>query len=297
MNDLIRHIRQQGPIYERGDNNISSARATHFAADDADRAPSHPWGAYFEADQTQESSSWAGFPSSSSSSSGWKHEQETFWCADGSCGVCGTYVADFTANDSDTDEETDPQWAGVTDTSGRALYEAYAVAKARWRSFAKRTPRRTRFFGSGKGKGKGKGHKGHRFHSEAYEATFDHLPSNSLAGGKGKGKSKGKNAPACHNCGALDHFIRDCPHPHGGGKGHSGKSRSAFHFDASLPGVYFPTEETAVVHKQYNWFVGEVEESERDPAVRTMFPCWEEDNDQPSAVYHSRTILGSEESG
>ena len=63
-----------------------------------------------------------------------------------------TAGAEGEGNDTDTDPEEEVSWEGLDHATGEEIYLSYVAAKARWRSFSQRQPRRMRF---GKGKGKG----------------------------------------------------------------------------------------------------------------------------------------------
>ena len=116
---------------------------------------------------------------------------------------------------------------------GGELYEAYMVAKKRWRRFAGRPPRRYRKFHNN-----GFRQRSNFQRLQKYGKTYAaFLPPNAFAahrgpggksGGKGGGKSRGQNPRGrdgqplrCHRCGSTEHLIRKCPKPDTG-TGNSG---------------------------------------------------------------------------
>ena len=152
------------------------------------------------------------------------------------CTRCGMFYADSDISSATMSDEgeADPEAQvfhsvdvdGQTRTDeqaiGDAIYQAYLVAKQRWRRFSGRPPRRYRRFHRNQ-------HKHNMFRNRLqkgpYSRTFAaFLPSSAFAGGKGKGSSKGKSSGPrknprgrdgqplkCSKCGSDEHLWRKCP--------------------------------------------------------------------------------------
>jgi len=166
--------------------------------------------------------------------------------------------------DSDTDndelyDEADPACdtylAQKTEAeAGEGLYQAYLVAKRRWRKFSGRPSRATRF-GQRHGRSKGKGKGGFRFLCQPCACWEDTQEQSTFfkgrgckGGGKGKGfgnsfnnnkgnmstspfgAGRGRKNPIgkdgqimrCSGCNSEEHLVRHCPSRSGQGKGGTG---------------------------------------------------------------------------
>jgi len=239
--------------------NDGGASSAHYFGEDGggDHAPDDQWnfasGPSYTAEQSQD-----------------RHE-EVYYDEDGwqACSTCGSFAYPTEHNDdNDTDTEseadveqmdTEEYKAYLGDMEGYGyddLKTEYFFAKRRFRSFARRPPRRSRFprtsfhrKGKGKWNGKGSqlfstgkggkgGFKGHgKFHG------MGTVGPSSLAGGKGFKSSRSGNPTdasgqvmRCHECNSDEHLIRDCPR-RSSGKGKSkGKGKRAYLADGTLSG-------------------------------------------------------------
>ena len=152
------------------------------------------------------------------------------------CTRCGMFYADSDISSATLSDEgeADPDAQvfhsvdidGITRTDeqavGDAIYQAYLIAKQRWRRFSGRPPRRYRRFHRNQSK-----HSmfRNRLQKGPYSRTFAaFLPSNAFAGGKGNSKGKSKSQGPrknprgrdgqplkCSKCGSDEHLWRKCP--------------------------------------------------------------------------------------
>jgi len=148
------------------------------------------------------------------------------------CPRCGMYYMDdefSSCTDTDngeTDNEASVLYGNLSENDaklGNELYEAYMVAKRRWRRFSNKPPRRYRRNHFNKFRHQSNVQKFKRFGSSY--AAF--LPPNAFAahrgpGGKSGGKGKGKRSNPrgrdgqplkCFKCGSTEHLARHCTKP------------------------------------------------------------------------------------
>ena len=160
-----------------------------------------------------------------------------------SCESCRAVYYDHDNNSTDTsegeyDEERRQQlFLGAPrdahgNPDGGELFEQYLLAKRRWRTFAKRQPRRFRYGKGNKGtKGRGRGRRGQRFMRKSGwsfmsdggeqplcpmcsgqpDPAFGEDYFGKGTKGKSKGNPRGPSGPLkCDNCGSVDHLWRRC---------------------------------------------------------------------------------------
>lgn len=181
------------------------------------------------------------------------------------CQTCGMYFQDedissatsteFGGEFSGPETEQFLSVEGADDTAvGNELYEAYLVARRRWRKFTGKPPRRYRKFMSRSDKMQ---RNRSRMNQSPFARTYaSFLPTGAFAGGKGKGKNKSSQGKSsyqrknprgrdgrtllCAKCGSDSHLWRQCPNAEGGGKGQpSPPSMAMLANITSLPGVSF----------------------------------------------------------
>ena len=189
------------------------------------------------------------------------HSQGVFnaWQDHGwSCDACGMYFEDddiSSATSSNVDNSPTEQFVSIeglnrsdNDAVGNELYEAYLVARRRWRKFTGKPPRRYRKF-SHRSDRQQRNHQ--RLSRGPFSGTYaSFLPSSAFAGGKGKGKNKSKDGRKnprgkdgkvllCAKCGSDSHLWRQCPNGSGGKGQASPPSMAMLANICSLPGVSF----------------------------------------------------------
>ena len=183
------------------------------------------------------------------------YDDDAGWAA---CSACGAYAAE-NEEQHETDTESEGELAGTPELQAylgsfencflEGLRHEYYLARARYRHFAGKRTRRTRFprFNPNrKGRGKGKGRSFRRTSTPnraAWSFKGSSLSPSSLAGGKGarpmKGKGKGLNPYGkdgrrlrCFACGSECHMIEECPVAKSKGKGKSsGATSSRIYFE------------------------------------------------------------------
>ena len=148
------------------------------------------------------------------------------------CPRCGMFYADdeFSSgtetDDGETDNEVTTLYGNLSEDSaklGNELYEAYLVAKRRWRRFSNKPPRRYRRNHVNKFR-----HKSNMQKMQRYGTSYaSFLPPGAFAahrgpGGKASGKGRnGRQNPRgrdgqplkCFKCGSTEHLAKRCSKP------------------------------------------------------------------------------------